>query len=95
MWGIHRPTALLREGIPTQGIPSEADRLLMVAYKLDRDALCPGGCGFYLDETREMDGEHIAEHVVCGACATRDEDQKDRKDEEPIPGEMTYVVEDF
>ena len=71
---------------------SEADRLLILAWKIDQDALCPGGCGHYLDETSEMDGHHGVEHVTCDACAARDLDREDRKDEEPIPGELTYVV---
>lgn len=95
MWGVHRPTALLLPDVPTQGVPSEADRLLMIAYKLDRDAMC-GGCGQYLDEAMEHDGSmYRAERVVCGGCAARDEDHKDHEGEEPIPGEKVVVVPDF
>ena len=71
---------------------SEADHLLILEWKIDQDALCPGGCGHYLDETSEMDGFHKVERVTCDACAARDDDREDHKDEESIPGELTYVV---
>lgn len=56
----------------------------------DKD-LCPGGCGHYLDETANQDGWHEVHSLVCGACATRD--QHDKEHTERAPGELRYVTE--
>lgn len=94
LWGGVRPTSLISTGRPTVGDWSEADRLLAIAWSLDRAALCPGGCGHYLDETLESSGEHTVEHKLCGACEARDLDREERKNEPPVPGELTIVVKD-
>lgn len=94
LWAGVRPTALMSTGVPTTGDWSEADRLLAVAWSLDKAAMCPGGCGHYLDETLESSGEHSIKHEICGACEARDLDRDERKSEPSVPGELTVVVKD-
>lgn len=76
------------------GVPSrpwsEANRALAQALTLHDKALCPGGCGYYLDETSGQDGCHESKTIICGACATRDQDDKERT--ERVPGELRYIV---
>lgn len=81
-------------GVPTTGDWSEADRFLAIAWSLDKQALCPGGCGHYLDETLDSSGEHSVKHEICGACEARDLDRDERKSEPSVPGELTVVVLD-
>lgn len=69
---------------------SEEDRALAVALDLHERALCPGGCGHYLDETSEEDGWHEVHTVVCDACAARDRYREETKDREP--GEILYIT---
>ena len=68
------------------GRMSETDRALALALTLHDAAVCPGGCGHYLDETSEMDGWHELGKIVCDACRVRDADET-----ESMPGEMRYV----
>lgn len=65
-----------------------ADRTLALALTLHDAALCPGGCGHYLDETSEMDGWHEARTLTCDACRARDADETETK-----PGQMRYVID--
>ena len=81
-------------GVLDAGTWSEADRFLAQALTLHDMDLCPGRCGFYLDETSDQDGHHRVDRIVCGACAAVDIDQEDTKDEEKVPGELSYVVLD-
>lgn len=69
---------------------TECDRYLAQALTLHDAALCPGGCGHYLDETSEMDGWHEAHTVTCDACAARDRHHDEHKDVQ-VPGQLTYV----
>lgn len=82
--------------VPTTGDWSEADRLLAIAWSLDKQALCPGGCGQYLDESTEHDASmYDMERMVCGACEARDMDRDEHKSEPPVMGELAYVRQDF
>lgn len=65
--------------------------MLGQALTMHDKALCPGGCGHYLDETSHQDGWHEVKSVTCGACATRDQYAKDNTERQP--GEIRYVVE--
>ena len=67
---------------------SQADRDLALALTLHDAAVCPGGCGHYLDETAEMDGWHEVRKITCDACRARDVDET-----ETAPGEMRYVID--
>lgn len=70
------------------GRMSQTDRDLALALTLHDAALCPGGCGHYLDDTSGVDGWHEVHRIVCDACRARDADDK-----ETGPGEMRYVTD--
>ena len=89
-WGAV-PSVILGTGLPAW---CEEDRLLALALTLHDADLCPGGCGYYLDETRNQDGFHHVETEYCGACAARDEHQREARGIEPLPGEMIYIALD-
>lgn len=65
-----RPASLVA-GTPTTGDWSEADRLLAIAYDVDRSALCECGCGGYRDETQNPDSEGWYEVDGDGRCWKR------------------------
>lgn len=87
-----RPSTML--GVLDVGDWSEADRYLAQALTLHDGDLCPGGCGFYLDETAEMDGYHSVKRLTCDACGEMDRDRIEHEGAERVPGELAYVVRD-
>lgn len=86
-WGA-QPLEML--GV-SSGRWSEANRVLAQALTIHDQDLCPGGCGYYLDETADEDGHYEAHVVQCDACATRDRIPDD-SDYKRQPGELAYVT---
>lgn len=90
-WG-GRPLRWLRSPLSVGPDWSEADYTLAQALTLHDKDLCPGGCGFYLDETSHTDGHYRSDSVYCDACATRDQRDKDERDRQP--GEVRFLRRD-
>lgn len=68
--------------------------MLAIAWSLDQAAMCPGGCGYYLDGTVGIDGWHEAKSVICDGCRARDQHREEHRDEPPVPGQIVYVERD-
>lgn len=53
-------------------LPEDRDKV--IAYELEQDSLCPGGCGRPARESmaRENQLKYRAEPIRCHACAERD-----------------------
>ena len=76
-WG-QAPSTILGTRLP---VWCEEDRLLSLALTDYEAALCPGGCGHFLDETIPDDGMHEATPQYCDACAARDEYRHEHRDD--------------
>ena len=63
----------------------ETDILLDRAVTAHDERLCSCGCGHWASETQgdDNDGEWVAEHAICYACAAMDQELAEMKEQRP------------
>jgi hypothetical protein len=73
---------------------TRVDRILMVAYAMMPDLVCPG-CGQPKHEALNPDSDawYETRHETCHGCKAIDLDQKNTKDSDHTLADKTFVID--